>query len=358
MKLFKKLAAVVAAFTTVAVVMGTTVTPVMAKDVAVNDSVRTGWVYVENGNGRINCANIQNIDLAAVYGVRVTFGNVTIPEGEEINGGINVQTPSLNWWGPQTKWSSKEGDGDIILKTVAGTKDMTLTWQTETQMFPEADVAEGQGGFAIQQWWNDNVDLTITKVELLAKDGSVIKSDAVCKAGESVNLVVNAELENIADGIQSKDMTLDGTKVSDKVIGLKPTEDKNSKVSFKVNVATAGKYKLEVVYNAKGDNRPMALKVNDAAAKDIALASTGDDYTTCAVKTIEVELKAGVNEITFSQASTYDNSSVKAPNLVSAKVVAPAGTPGTGVSPVAIVVAGLAMLVCAAFVVFTSKKRA
>ena len=170
---------------------------------------------------------------------------------------------------------------------------------------------------------------------------------------------LTAGISGLNDGIQSKEMTLDGVVVSSTTVGLKPYGDGNSRVAFIINADKAGTYQISLVYNAKGDNRPLSLKINSDAAKDYALDSTSSsDYTTCGTKTFSVHLNKGANTITFSQASTYDDSTVKAPNLVSATVTlteADPETPSTGVVSVVFPVAAL-MLASGAVALKSSKK--
>ena len=356
MKLLKKIAAAALAVVvtgTVAFSVDSTVAKANVQ-MAMDSEITVAWVSVSETDVKVDC-KAAGVTITDVYGVRFTFGDVDLSGGA--GGATIISAPSTGWWGNTVEYGNEGADKPVTMVAVDGTSDYTITRLDENALFADTDT---DGAIIVlQQYWG--ATLNVTKVEILGKDGSVLKAaPAPYAAGDTINLY-EVTLENLADNIQSKEMYLNGEKISDYTVGLKPADDNSSKVSFKINVNKAGKYDLTVVYNAKGDNRPMAVKVNDGAATDVELPSTSsEDYTTCGTKTITVTLVAGENTITFSQASTYDNSTVKTPNLVTATVTYQAGQdqPATGVSSVYVIVAAMAVLVFAAAAVVTGRKRA
>ncbi|MGN0504980.1 MAG: CBM35 domain-containing protein [Lachnospiraceae bacterium] len=104
-------------------------------------------------------------------------------------------------------------------------------------------------------------------------------------------------------------------------IGLK-SANADGKVIFHVNVETAGKYELRVVYTAKEGSsaRKMNLDVNGSLTKNINL-TTAADWDTFQEYKVYIQLTAGANTIVVGTPSDYDNDSVKTPNIYAIQYV-------------------------------------
>lgn len=98
------------------------------------------------------------------------------------------------------------------------------------------------------------------------------------------------------------------------VVGLKPTStDVEGSITFTVNVDTAGKYKITVGYSASG-SRWFSYYVNGGTETIVEV--TGAAWTDSNTKEIaNISLAAGENTIKLASPSTYDNSTVKTPNI-------------------------------------------
>lgn len=177
MKLLKKIAAAVLAVAVVA----TAVKPfdVSASTVGVDSKVGVDWLFVEKDNQVKMILADAGVDLAAVYGVRITFGNVDLTSGA--GGAIAYNTPSHNWW-DAIEFGNDGAGKPLTLAPVEGSKDLTLTLAEDKPIFTADDIAqrneEGKAlgcCFCLQQYWGDS-NLTVTKLEILGKDNAVLKT--------------------------------------------------------------------------------------------------------------------------------------------------------------------------------------
>ncbi len=127
-----------------------------------------------------------------------------------------------------------------------------------------------------------------------------------------VQTTYEAENAAIAGGAEVVDKDIAS---GDKIVGNIGGDGKtNGKVTFTVNVSTAGTYNLEIYYLLKGD-RSFYLTVNDGDAKE--LTCSGDNWNKIVRKVVEVKLNAGSNTIKL------DNGAVDewAPNLDKIEVI-------------------------------------
>lgn len=103
--------------------------------------------------------------------------------------------------------------------------------------------------------------------------------------------------------------------------GIKPADTSlPAKVTFSVDVETAGRYELVLLYAAKtGDAvRKVDVYVNDVLANNCTVTMQAD-WETVAQHRIFVNLQAGENDVTLTSSVDYDGSSVKNINIYGIK---------------------------------------
>lgn len=121
-------------------------------------------------------------DVTAVYGFKVTMTVADPSQG--FGGGVIINGETKNW--DQKEWGN-DGAGKEFTAVATDTENVyTVTRLDAEPMFAAADT---YANVAISQWWGG--DITITKMEFLAADGSVIKLGG---AAEDTAVVATEEL--------------------------------------------------------------------------------------------------------------------------------------------------------------------
>lgn len=139
------------------------------------------------------------------------------------------------------------------------------------------------------------------------------------QAADEVTLyAVEAETADLADASEKTDHALYEDTYG--YISLK--SDTIGKIIFNVEVETAGKYGLDIVYAAKEGSaaRKLGYSVNDGATTLVNLTCAAD-WDTFKEHKVNVTLNAGKNTIVISTPSDYDNETVKTPNVYAIQYV-------------------------------------
>ncbi|QNF29842.1 family 43 glycosylhydrolase [Metabacillus elymi] len=120
----------------------------------------------------------------------------------------------------------------------------------------------------------------IDSIELIPKEQTVYKYEAEHARLEQADIVNDSMLSN-------------NQKVS-------KFDDKDSQVTFPIQVPTSGVYELQVKYaNGTNSTSTHAVSANDKLIGSIAYKNNGWDYWE--FTSVKVNLKAGINRITFSK---------------------------------------------------------
>lgn len=136
---------------------------------------------------------------------------------------------------------------------------------------------------------------------------------------ENGNLVENVDMvatENLYDPFQTNRL-YQGHGCQ----GIKPSDmAAPAKVTFSVDVETAGKYQISVLYAAKTGSslRKFDVYVNDTLTHNCTVEMQ-DDWETVAEHKILVDLKAGENDVTLTSSADYDADTVKNINVYGIK---------------------------------------
>ncbi len=173
----KKLFATILAVSLAAVMMFGTCFAEKAITDGINDGNGAASVDAGSGNGKYAynmaaLATAKGGDLDAVRGVRVTFTVADATAG--FGGGMAFNSELAGW--ADTEWGNDGASKPIT--AVADGDAFTITRTSEEAFY---STAGGYNELVIQTYWGS--DLTITKIDALGADGSVLFSTAGAAAG-------------------------------------------------------------------------------------------------------------------------------------------------------------------------------
>lgn len=135
---------------------------------ALKDSTNVDWVYVDGDHYTANTLQAGFTDLATVYGVRWTIEVTDLSGG--VGGGIIINSETNDW--NQKEWGNDGAGKEFTIQATSTENVYTITRIDSAPMFGAND---GYANLCLSQWWGPDA-VVIKKVEILAKEGSVIFS--------------------------------------------------------------------------------------------------------------------------------------------------------------------------------------